>query len=127
MVVRGESDLPGGLKYNHRDLRNILERASARETTVRVAAGAIAKQFLSFFGIKVQSHVVQLGPVRSAPNRINFNQLNVQADSSPVRMLDPKATRKAIVQIDNAQKKGDTLGGVFELVATGVPAGLGSH
>lgn len=123
----GHADLPGGLKYNHRDLRNILERASARETTVRVAAGTIAKQFLSFFGIKVQSHVVQLGPVRSAPNRINFNQLNVQADSSPVRMLDPKATRKAIVQIDNAQKKGDTLGGVFELVATGVPAGLGSH
>lgn len=123
----GHADLPGGLKYNHRDLRNILERASARETTVRVAAGAVAKIFLSHFGIRVQSHVVQLGSVRPIASKINFKRLNVQADSSPVRMVDPNGTLKAKALIDAAQKKGDTLGGIFELVATGVPAGLGSH
>lgn len=101
----GHADLPGGLKYNHRDLRNILERASARETTVRVAAGAVAKIFLSHFGIRVQSHVVQLGSVRSIASKINFKRLNVQADSSPVRMVDPNGTLKAKALIDAAQKK----------------------
>ena len=116
-----------GLNTTIRILRNILERASARETVVRVAAGAVAKQFLSCFGIQVQSHVVQLGRVQSIPCKINYNQLNVKADSSPVRMIDRTGTRKAVALIDAAKEKGDTLGGVFELVATGVPVGLGSH
>ncbi len=123
----GHADLPGGLKYNERDLRNILERASARETTVRVAAGAVAKQFLSCFGIQIQSHVVQLGSIKSIFRKLNLKNLNHKADLSPVRMLDSRATRKAITFIDAAQKKGDTLGGIFEVVASGVPVGLGSH
>ena len=123
----GHADLSGGLKYNQRDLRNILERASARETTVRVAAGAVAKKFLSCFGIQIQSHVVRLGSSNTTLRKFSFNRLNTQADASPVRMLDKKAAQKAMDLIDVAQKKGDTLGGVFELVATGVPAGLGSH
>jgi len=123
----GHADLPGGLKYNQRDLRNILERASARETTVRVAAGAVAKKFLSCFGIQIQSHVVRLGSSNTTLRKIFYNRLNTQADASPVRMLDKTAAQKAMDLIDVAQKKGDTLGGIFELVATGVPAGLGSH
>jgi chorismate synthase len=123
----GHADLTGGLKYNERDLRNILERASARETTVRVAAGAVAKKFLKIFKIDVQSHVVQLGNVHSRKSPVSFHKLNLVADQSPVRMLDKKSEKEAIALIDVAKGKGDTLGGVFEVVITGVPAGLGSH
>ncbi len=123
----GHADLPGGMKYDQRDLRNILERASARETTVRVAAGAVAKQFLSNFGILVQSHVIQLGSVYSHVHPMDYRRLNEKADASPVRMLDPAGTKKSVALINAAQNNGDTLGGVFELVATGVPVGLGSH
>ncbi len=119
--------MPGGLKYNHRDLRNILERASARETTARVAAGAVAKKFLSVFDILVQSHVVQLGSVFSSKPVSSLAALNSKADQSPVRMLDKKAEKEAMSLIDAAKEKGDTLGGVFEIVITGVPVGLGSH
>jgi chorismate synthase len=122
----GHADLPGGLKYNQMDLRNILERASARETTVRVAAGAVAKKFLSCFGMRVQSHVVQLGEVGSA-GKVDLKRLNVLADASPIRMLDKKAEKKAILKIDEAKAAGDTLGGIFEVIITGVPPGLGSH
>jgi len=123
----GHADLPGGIKYNHRDLRNILERASARETTVRVAAGAIAKKFLKIFGIIVQSHVQQLGSVVSKTKISNYDNLNEKADKSPVRMLEEKAGKRAIALIDKAKLKGDTLGGIFEVLITGVPIGLGSH
>ncbi len=123
----GHADLSGGLKYNHRDLRNILERASARETTVRVAAGAVAKKFLNFFNIVVQSHVTQLGNVFSKNKVSNDSKLNFLADKSPVRMLDRKAEKAAMSLIDKAKEKGDTLGGVFEVVILGVPPGLGSH
>jgi len=124
----GHADLPGGLKYNQRDLRNILERASARETTMRVAAGAVAKQFLANFGIQVQSHVIQLGSVCCGNSiKIDNAHLNQKADASPVRMIEKTKTNKALSLIDKAQKSGDTLGGVFELVVTGVPVGLGSH
>ncbi len=123
----GHADLSGGIKYNHRDLRNVLERASARETTVRVAAGAVAKKFLKFFNIFVQSYVFQLGSAVSKKEPIRYDGLNEIADRSPVRMLDKTAERKAISLIDMAKKKGDTLGGIFEVVVTGVPIGLGSH
>ncbi|HVZ79616.1 MAG TPA: chorismate synthase [bacterium] len=123
----GHADLPGGLKYDHRDLRNILERASARETTIRVAAGAVAKKFLASFGIQVQSFVLALGPVTAKAMKFNEKSLNTLADRSPVRMLDHSAEQKAIQAIDQAKSKGDTLGGIFEIRITGVPAGLGSH
>lgn len=123
----GHADLPGGLKYNHRDLRNILERASARETTVRVAAGAVAKKFLKSFGLLVQSHVVQLGSIFSSKKITNYDHLNELADRSPVRMLDKKLEKKTIDLIDATKERGDTLGGIFEIVVTGAPPGLGSH
>jgi chorismate synthase len=123
----GHADLPGGQKYGQRDLRNILERASARETTARVAAGSVAKKFLQKFGIAVQSHVFQLGNVVSKPVRIPHQNINNRADRSPVRMLNKAAEDRAMKAIDQAKKNGDTLGGIFEIFATGVPAGLGSH
>ncbi len=123
----GHADLSGGLKYNQRDLRNILERASARETTVRVAAGAVAKKFLKNFGILVQSHVRQLGSIKSDPSNFPDNKINERADESLVRMIEKKQEKKAIKLIDAAKKNGDTLGGIFEVILTGVPPGLGSH
>ncbi len=124
----GHADLPGGQKYDQRDLRNILERASARETTVRVAAGAVAKKFLKSFQILVQSHVVQLGTASSKSDRIpELKNLNDNADRSPVRMLEKAAEKMAMAQVDKAKEKGDTLGGIFEVIITGAPTGLGSH
>lgn len=123
----GHADLPGGLKYNQRDLRNILERASARETTMRVAAGAVAKKFLKNFGILIQSYVSELGSILAkAPGSITAG-LSERADSSPVRMLDKSSEKRAMLLIDKAKEKGDTLGGIFEVIITGVPPGLGSH
>jgi chorismate synthase len=123
----GHADLSGGLKYNHRDLRNILERASARETTVRVAAGAVAKKFLKSFHIDVQSHVAQLGAILSKKRPSNYDGLNGLADRSSVRMLEKSAEKSAMALIDKAKANGDTLGGIFEVIITGVPVGLGSH
>lgn len=123
----GHADLPGGLKYDERDLRNILERASARETATRVAAGAVARKLLGRFGITVQSHVVRIGDVASEVALLDPRKINPWADASPVRMLNPAAEKRAVAAIDRARKKGDTLGGVFEVVAAGCPPGLGSH
>ncbi len=123
----GHADLAGGLKYNQRDLRNILERASARETTVRVAAGAVAKKFLKSFGILVQSHVRQLGSAQGRAVVAIDDNLNERADRSPVRMLDRKVEKKAVQLIDSAKDQGDTLGGIFEVFMTGLPPGIGSH
>jgi chorismate synthase len=123
----GHADLAGGIKYNHRDLRNVLERASARETTMRVVAGALAKIFLKEFNVAIQSHVVQLGKALSKINSLKLDQINAKADRSPVRMLDSSAEKKAIQLIDQAKKKGDTLGGIFEVIISGVPMGLGSY
>lgn len=123
----GHADLSGGLKYGHRDLRNVLERASARETAARVAAGAVARQLLRLAGITVQSHVVRIGNVVSEVARFDPASLNASADASPVRMLNPAASKKAVQAIDAAFLRGDTLGGVFEVVVTGCPPGLGSH
>jgi chorismate synthase len=129
----GHADLAGALKYDRQDARDILERASARETVARVACGAVCKLLLAQFGIEVGSHVVELGGVtarvgaqHAAPLHIPA-PLNEAADASPVRCLDPDAERDMIARIDAAKAAGDTLGGVVEVVALGVPVGLGSH
>jgi len=122
----GHADLTGAMKYDHRDIRNVLERASARETAARVAVGAICKQVLSQLDIELASHVVALGSVRAKPIPATVKQLRAKADPTPLRCLDPQATKQMMRLIDAAVKAGDTLGGVFEVVAEGAPPGLGS-
>ena len=123
----GHADLPGGLKYDVRDLRNILERASARETTARVACGALAKQLLTVFGIEVRSHVIQLGGIPDTPLELTWDQIAAIADDAPLHCADDDVQQRMMVLIDEIRHKGDTLGGVFEVVARGVVPGLGSH
>lgn len=123
----GHADLAGALKYDRHDARDILERASARETAARVAAGAVARRLLAEFGVEIGSHVVAIGPVEATPPEALPAPLNDAADGSPVRCLDATAEAAMIAAIDAAKKAGDTLGGVIEVVARGVPAGLGSH
>ncbi|MDX1388971.1 MAG: chorismate synthase, partial [Acidobacteriota bacterium] len=123
----GHADLAGMIKYDRRDARDILERASARETAARVAAGAVAKRFLAEFGVRVESHVVRIGPVEAPATGEWPEALNEAADDSPVRCLDVVASEAMVAAIDEARRAGDSLGGVFEIVARGVPAGLGSH
>jgi chorismate synthase len=123
----GHADLAGGLKYNARDLRDVLERASARETTARVACGALARQLLAHFGIEIHSHVIQLGGIPDKPLELTFDQIAAIVDDSPLRCGDEEAQQKMLVLIDKAKSAGDTLGGVFEVVARGVVPGLGSH
>jgi len=123
----GHADLVGVLKYHRRDTRDILERASARETAARVACGAVAKRLLAEFGIQVGSFVRSIGAVEARDPDPFPQDLNRAADASPVRTLDPQAEAKMIEAIDEAKEAGDTLGGTFDVVATGVPVGLGSH
>ncbi len=123
----GHADLAGMLKYDRADARDILERASARETTARVAAGAICRQLLSTFGVSIGSHVVHLGGIDATPPDPLPAPLNAAADQSPVRTLDPDAAPRMTAAIDDAKGAGDTLGGIVEVVATGIPVGLGSH
>jgi chorismate synthase len=123
----GHADLAGSLKYDRQDARDILERASARETVARVACGAICKLLLEQLGVDVASHVVELGGVAAKLPSPLPAPLNPVADASPVRCLDPDAEREMLARIDAAKAAGDTLGGVVEVVALGVPVGLGSH
>jgi chorismate synthase len=123
----GHADLVGALKYDRTDARDILERASARETAARVACGAVAKRFLAELGITLGSHVVALGGVVAAVPAELPDDLNAASDPSPVRCLDAEAEGRMIDAIDAAKREGDTLGGVVEVVARGLPAGLGSH
>jgi chorismate synthase len=123
----GHADLVGVLKYERLDARDILERASARETVARVAAGALARRLLDEFGVDVGSHVVSLGGVRAAPPPELPRPLNDAADRSEIRVLDPAVEPEIIARIDRAKKDGDTLGGEIEVVARGVVVGLGSH
>jgi len=123
----GHADLAGSLKYDRQDARDILERASARETVARVACGAVCKLLLEQFGIEVGSHVVELGGVGARHAVPLPSPVNAAADASPVRCLDPEAEREMIARIDAAKAAGDTLGGVVEVVALGAPVGLGSH
>ena len=123
----GHVDLSGMLKYDRDDARDVLERASARETTARVAAGAICKRFLREFGIGIGSHVVHLGGVDARRPDPMPADLNAAADQSQLRTLDPDAEAEMVGRIDAAKGEGDTLGGVAEVVCDGVPVGLGSH
>jgi chorismate synthase len=123
----GHADLVGVLKYDRADARDILERASARETTMRVAAGAVAKRLLAELGITIGSHIVMLGGVEATSSSELPADLNAAADASPVRTLDRVAEERMLAAIDHAREDGDTLGGCFEVVARGIPAGLGSH
>jgi len=125
----GHADLVGALKYDHEDLRNVLERASARETTMRVAAGSVAKQLLAPFGIQVVGHVLSIGPVESGVSSegLEPGELLSRSEASEVRCIDPAASAAMIREIDAAKRDGDSLGGVVEVVAFGLPPGLGSH
>jgi chorismate synthase len=123
----GHADLVGTQKYGLSDVRDILERASARETAARVAGGAVAKEFLRALGVEVFSHVIQITGV-SAPRRDDLTSADFAAvDESPVRCLDPEATRAMVAEIDRLRKANESLGGVFEVRAFGVIPGLGSH
>nr|WP_250160201.1 chorismate synthase [Caloranaerobacter azorensis] len=122
----GHADLAGAIKYNHLDIRNVLERASARETAIRVAIGSIAKQFLKEFNIEIYSHVIQIGKIKIESDNVSIDKIK-SADKSPLRVVDNQSEKKMINEIDKAKKIGDTLGGLFELIATNIPIGLGSH
>ncbi|HUO52900.1 MAG TPA: chorismate synthase [Gemmatimonadaceae bacterium] len=123
----GHVDLSGMLKYDRADARDLLERASARETAARTAAGAVCRRFLREFGIAIGSHVLDLGGiVARVPDPLPAD-LDAAADPSPLRTLDPDAERAMTAAIDKAKAEGNTLGGTVEVVCTGVPAGLGSH
>ena len=123
----GHADLTGAIKYGHRDIRNVLERASARETAARVAVGALCKQLLSQVDIELASHVIALGSVQAKPSAATVARLRAKADPTPLRCLDPAATKRMVRAIDAAMRRGDTLCGVFEVVAERVPPGLGSY
>ena len=124
----GHADLNGGMKYGHRDLRNVLERASARETTVRVAAGAVAKKLLSQLGIEVGSHVRQIGAVKADnPTYSSMKELQEVTEASAVRCLDAEAGQRMMDAIDDAKANGDSIGGIVEVVVEGMPAGVGSY
>lgn len=131
----GHADLGGAIKYGHTDIRNILERSSARETAMRVALGAIAKKFLSEFNIKIGSYVIQIGMVVSRQSSVIGKKSDEkellkafeEAEKSPVRCPDETTTKKMLKLIDRATENRDSLGGIFEVFAIGVPVGLGSH
>lgn len=123
----GHADLAGALKYGEHDIRNILERSSARETAMRVALGAVAKKFLSAFRITIGSYVTGIGPVSIKPDTADLMSLFEQAEASAVRCPDGEASREMVEIIDRAASEGNSLGGIFEIFALGLPPGLGSH
>lgn len=122
----GHGDYAGAIKYNQKDIRNILERASARETAMRVGIGSIAKIFLSYFDINILSYVCEIGGINGDDDNYIYEDL-MMADNSLLRVLDDKVEKDMINKIDEYKKKGDTLGGAFKVVATNIPVGLGSH
>lgn len=124
----GHADLNGALKYGHRDMRNVLERSSARETTVRVAAGAVAKKLLSLVGVELVSQVVEIGGIKAnLDSSLTIEELKERTENSPVRCSDPNVEKDMMAAIDEAKKNGDSIGGVVEVIATGMPAGVGSY
>ncbi|MFM8603673.1 MAG: chorismate synthase [Gemmatimonadota bacterium] len=126
-VRPGHADLTGLLKYDRADARDILERASARETVARVAAGAVARRLLAACELTIGSHLVHLGGIDAAPPAAWPVDLNVATDASPIRCVDRDAEARMLAAIDAAKDAGDTLGGICEVVVTGLPIGLGSH
>ena len=123
----GHADLAGAMKYGHHDIRNVLERSSARETTARVAVAGVAKRLLDEFGISILSHVVEIGGIKVGALELPWEEIRRRAEESEVRCADSDAERGMITAIDEAKAAGDTLGGVFEVVALGCPVGLGSY
>jgi chorismate synthase len=124
----GHADLAGALKYGHDDLRDVLERASARETAARVAAGSLARQLLARFGVRVASHVSAIGPEMLADEHVvSFAEAAALSDDDPLRCVDSALQARMVAVIDAAREAGDTVGGAFEVIATGVPPGLGSY
>jgi chorismate synthase len=123
----GHADLTGVLKYDRSDIRDVLERASARDTVSRTAVGSFSKQLLSPFGIRVMGYIRSIGNVPSKTNDLSFEEIYARADESPVRTADKEAEAKMIELIEACKKSGDTLGGVFEVVALGLPPGMGTH
>ena len=124
----GHADLVGGIKYKHDDLRNVLERSSARETTMRVAIGAIAKKMLNELQIEVAGHVAILGGIKATiPENLTVSEIKEMSEKSDVRVLDPTVEVEMRALIDQTKKNGDTIGGVVEVVVGGVPVGLGSY
>jgi chorismate synthase len=124
----GHADLAGAIKYGHEDIRDVLERASARETAARVAAGSLARQLLGRFGIRIASHVSAIGDVVIPEERaVSFAEAQALADDDPLRCVDPALQQRMIAYIDRAREAGDTVGGAFEVIATAVPPGLGSY
>ncbi|KXY44256.1 chorismate synthase [Bacillus sp. FSL M7-1020] len=124
----GHADLNGAIKYGHRDMRNVLERSSARETTVRVAAGAVAKKVLAELGITVAGHVIEIGGVQAKEITYrSIEELKSIAEASPVRCLDEEAGNQMIKAIDDAKANGDSIGGIVEVIVEGMPIGVGSY
>jgi len=123
----GHADLTGALKYRHKDIRNVLERSSARETAARVAVGSTARRLLEELGIEITGQVLQIGGINADTGQSDPEELKKILASSQVLCADPGAERQMIEKIDQARQNGDTLGGVFEVRVHGVPAGLGSH
>ncbi|MEK6657615.1 MAG: chorismate synthase [Nitrospirota bacterium] len=123
----GHADLSGLIKYDHKDIRNILERASARETAIRVAIGAVCKLLLKEFNIKIISHVTEIGGVGIDRMKLKLDEIQKKAEASLLRCADKDAEKKMIKKIDSAKRNGDSLGGVFEIIVTNPPIGLGSH
>lgn len=123
----GHADLSGLIKYGHNDIRNILERASARETAIRVAIGAVCKLLLEEFNIKIISHVTEIGGVGIDRMKLKLDDTQKKAESSLLRCADKDAEKKMMKKIDLAKRNGDSLGGVFEIIVTNLPIGLGSH
>lgn len=123
----GHADLAGGQKFQARDLRDILERASARETAARVACGALARQLLEAFGIEIRSHVIKLGSVPDQPLEKSWDEIGLIPKDSALNCADASIETQMITAVDEAKANGDTLGGIFEAVAKNLPVGLGSH
>ena len=124
----GHADLAGAIKYGHEDIRDVLERASARETAGRVAAGSLACQLLARFGVRIASHVSIIGDVKLRENRtVSFVEAQAIPEDAPLRCADDDVQQRMIAAIDKARDAGDTLGGAFEIIAAGVPPGLGSY
>jgi chorismate synthase len=123
----GHADLAGVIKYDRQDARDILERSSARETTMRVAIGGVCKLLLAEVGVDIVGHIVSLATVQAKTDGLTFAQIRERSEASEVRCADSEAAKKMIEAIDTAKGQGDTIGGVFEVIAIGVPIGLGSH
>ncbi|MGH0591841.1 chorismate synthase [Bacillus pretiosus] len=124
----GHADLNGAIKYGHRDMRNVLERSSARETTVRVAAGAVAKKVLAELGITVAGHVIEIGGVQAKEiTYSSIEELKSITEASPVRCLDEEAGNQMMKAIDDAKVNGDSIGGIVEVIVEGMPIGVGSY